>query len=132
MLRQATFAEFAAEAPSSAFDVAIFSWSLCCMEPDRMVPALEEARRLLGPSGTLIDIHPVFGTAQVEVHCAGQVVFAEPMSADEGVLHADQALTRVTARGLFVAERHREFDGPRHGWPSGARRKSPTRNGLCG
>jgi SAM-dependent methyltransferase len=109
MLRQATFAEFAAEAPSSASDVAIFSWSLCCMEPDRMVPALDEARRLLGPSGTLIDIHPVFGTAQVEVHCAGQVVFAEPMSADEGVLHADQALTRVTARGLFVADRHREF-----------------------
>ena len=36
--------------------------------------ALEEAHRVLGPSGTLIDIHPVFGTAQVEVHRAGQVV----------------------------------------------------------
>ena len=112
VLRQAGFAEFAAQAPTSAFDVAVFSWSLCCMEPDRMVPALEEAHRLLGPSGTLIDIHPVFGTAQVEVHGAGQVVFAEPASAssDEGVLHADEALAHVVARGLFVSERHREFD----------------------
>jgi SAM-dependent methyltransferase len=110
VLRQATFAEFAAQTPTSAFDVAIFSWSLCCMQPDRMVSALEEAHRLLGPRGTLIDIHPVFGTAQVEVHCAGQVIFAEPGSADEGVLHADEALDQVAARGLFVSERHVEFD----------------------
>jgi Methyltransferase domain len=110
VLRQAAFAEFAAQTPKSAFDVAIFSWSLCCIEHDRMVPALEEAHRLLGPSATLIDIHPVFGTAQVEVHRAGQVVFAEAVPADEGVLHADEALDRVAARGLFVSERHREFD----------------------
>jgi SAM-dependent methyltransferase len=112
VLRHAGFADFAAQAPASAFDVAIFSWSLCCMEPDRMVPALEEVHRLLGPRGTLIDIHPVFGTAQVEVHCAGQVIFAEPASAspDEDVLHADEALDQVAARGMFVSERHMEFD----------------------
>jgi SAM-dependent methyltransferase len=112
VLRQAGFVEFAVQAPASAFDVAIFSWSLCCIEPDRMVPALEEVHRLLGPSGTLIDIHPVFGAAQVEVHSAGQVIFAEPASAspDEGVRYADEALAHVAARGLFVAERHREFD----------------------
>ena len=111
VLRQAAFGEFAAQAPTSAFDVAIFSWSLCCIERDRMVPALEEAHRLLRPSGTLIDIHPVFGTAQVEVHRAGQVVFAEPASeSDEGVLYADEALAHVAGRGLFVSERQREFD----------------------
>jgi SAM-dependent methyltransferase len=112
VLRQAAFEEFAAQAPASAFDVAIFSWSLCCMEPDRMVLALEEVHRLLGPSGTLIDIHPVLGTAQVEVHRAGQVIFAEPASAspDEGVLHADEALAHVAARGLFVLERQMESD----------------------
>jgi hypothetical protein len=48
VLRQGAFAEFAAQAPESAFDVAIFSWSLSCMEPDRMVPALEEAHRCSG------------------------------------------------------------------------------------
>jgi hypothetical protein len=83
---------------------------LCCIEQDRMVPALDEAHRLLGPSGPLIDIHPVFGTAQVEVHRTGKVVFAEAVPADEGVLHADEALDHVTARGLFVSERHKEFD----------------------
>jgi hypothetical protein len=47
-----------------------------------------------------------------EVHRAGQVVFAEPASAsaDEGVLHADEALAHVAARGLFVSERQIEFD----------------------
>ena len=103
VLRQATFEEFAAQTPTSAFDVAIFSWSLCCMEPDRMVSALEEAHRLLGPGGALIDIHPVSGTAQIEVHRAGQVIFAEPASAspDEGVLYADEVLDYVAARGLL-------------------------------
>ena len=112
VLRQATFEEFAAQTPTSAFDVAIFSWSLCCMEPDRMLSALEEAHRLLGPSGTLIDIHPVSGTAQIEVHRAGQVIFAEPASGspDEGVLYADEALDYVAARGLFVLERQMESD----------------------
>ena len=77
-----------------------------------MVPALEVVHRLVGPSGTLIDIHPVFGAARVEVHCAGQVVFAEPASAsaDAGVLHADEALAHVAARGLFVSESQMEFD----------------------
>ena len=48
----------------------------------------------------------------MEVHHAGQVVFAEPASAspDEGVLHADEALDQVAARSLFVSERQREFD----------------------
>ena len=103
VLREAAFAEFAAQAPRSAFDVTIFSWSLCCMERDGMVPALEEVHRLLRPSGTLIDIHPVFGTAQLEVHSAGQVIFAEPASAspDEGVLQADDALAHVVGRGLL-------------------------------
>lgn len=111
-LRRAAFREFAAETAASTFDVAIFSWSLCCMDQDDMVPALEEARRLLGPNGTLIDIHPVPGTAAVEVHRSGQVVFAEPASTSDGKgeRHADEALATVVARGLFVAERRSEFD----------------------
>ena len=70
VLRRAAFGEFAAETASSTFDVAIFSWSLCCMEQGDMVPALGEAHRLLGRDGTVIDIHPVPGTAEIEVHHA--------------------------------------------------------------
>jgi SAM-dependent methyltransferase len=110
--RRAAFDEFAAENAASSFDVAIFSWSLCCMNQDDMVPALDEARRLIGPNGTVIDIHPVPGTAEVEIHHAGEVVFAEPASISdhEGERHADEALADVVARGLFVAERRSEFD----------------------
>ena len=111
-LRRAAFREFAAETAASAFDVAILSWSLCCMDQDDMVPALEEAHRLLRPSGTVIDIHPVPGTGDVEVHRPGEVVFAEPasISGGEGERHADNALATVVARGLFVVERRTEFD----------------------
>jgi hypothetical protein len=77
-----------------------------------MVTALEEAHRLLGPNGTAIDIHPVPGTAEVEVHRAGEVVVAEPASTSngDGERHADEALATVVARGLFVADRRAEFD----------------------
>jgi SAM-dependent methyltransferase len=112
VLRRAPFGEFAAETASSTFDVVIFSWSLCCMEQGDMVPALGEAHRLLGRDGTVIDIHPVAGTAELEVHRAGQVAFAEPASTSdgEGERHADQALATVVACGLFVTERRAEFD----------------------
>jgi hypothetical protein len=47
-LRRVAFADFAHETAASTFDVAILSWSLCCMDRDDLVPALEEAHRLLG------------------------------------------------------------------------------------
>jgi SAM-dependent methyltransferase len=111
-LRRAAFGEFAATSASSTFEVAILSWSLCCMSREDMVPALEEAHRLLTPNGTLIDIHPISGTAEIEVHRAGMVVYAEPASAspDEGELRAEEALAQVVADGLFVAEDRAEFD----------------------
>jgi SAM-dependent methyltransferase len=112
VLRRAAFGEFAAESAASSFDVAIFSWSLCCMDPGDMVPALEEASRLIGPKGAVIDIHPVPGTAAVEIHHAGEVVFREPASTSdhEGERRADEAVAIAVARGLFVAERRSEFD----------------------
>ncbi len=112
MLCPIAFDEFAAATASSMFDVAIFSWSLCCMEPERMVPALEDAHRLVGPSGIVIDIHPVPGTATIEVYRGGEVVFGESASAsdEEGELLADAALGHVVARGLFASERRAEFD----------------------
>ena len=84
VVRRAAFGEFAAETASSTFDVAIFSWSLCCMEQGDMVPALGEAHRLLGRDGTVIDIHPVPWYGRDRVHRAGQVVFAEPASTSDG------------------------------------------------
>ncbi len=106
------FDEFYAATAPLGFDVAIFSWSLCCMEPDDKVPALEQAHRLVGPGGSVVDIHPVPGTATVEVYRSGEVVFADSASASdgEGEVQADAALAQVVARGLFAAERRAEFD----------------------
>jgi SAM-dependent methyltransferase len=111
-LLPAAFDEFAAATAPSTFDVAIFSWSLCCMDEDDMVPALGEAHRLVGPDGTVLDIHPVPGTAKIEVYRGGEPVFGEPAASsdDEGELHAEEALADVVVRGLFVAERGEEFD----------------------
>ena len=111
-LRRVAFDAFAAATAASTFDVAIFAWSLCCMEQDDMVPALEEVHRLVGPDGTVIDIHPVPGTAKVEVYRAGEVIFREPASTseDEGELQAEEALAHVVAHDLFVAERRADFD----------------------
>src|SRR4030095_3759896 len=93
-LRRGKFSEFAAATDASTFDVTIFSWSRGCMDQSDMVRALEEARRLLRPDGTVIDIHPVPSSAEVEVHRPDKVVFAEPASAsdDEGERQADAAL----------------------------------------
>jgi len=106
------FDEFYAATAPLGLDVAIFSWSLCCMEPDDKVPALEQAHRLVGPGGSVVDIHPVPGTATVEVYRSGEVVFADSASASdgEGEVQADAALAQVVARGLFAAERRAEFD----------------------
>jgi hypothetical protein len=66
---------------------------------------------VLGPSGTLIDIHPVFGTAQVRF--TAPVRSSSPsrrLRPPTKAFHADEALAHVAARGLFVSERQIEFD----------------------
>jgi SAM-dependent methyltransferase len=45
-------------APGS-FDIALFTWSLCCVPLDGMATALSEACRVLRPGGLLLDIHPI-------------------------------------------------------------------------
>src|SRR6266545_993739 len=87
---------------------------LTCQCADRAarVTAIEPAHRLVGPGGSVVDIHPVPGTATVEVYRSGEVVFADSASASdgEGEVQADAALAQVVARGLFAAERRAEFD----------------------
>jgi len=111
-LHPVAFEEFAAATESSSFDTAILSWSLCCMNPEIMVPALEEIHRLLRTGGTLVDIHPVPEVSLIEVFRRGQVVFAkpEPNSDTQEARHADDALRQVAERDLFVLEDATKFD----------------------
>jgi SAM-dependent methyltransferase len=53
-------------APAS-FDLAFFTWSLCCLPRAGMGPALAEAGRVLRPGGQLLDLHPSADCMRLEV-----------------------------------------------------------------
>ena len=44
--------------PDDSFDIIFFTYSLCCIIPSSMMKALEEARRVLKPEGSLVSIQP--------------------------------------------------------------------------
>lgn len=79
-----------------------------------MVHALHETRRLLGPDGTLIDIHPLPEAWLAEVHRDGRVLFSESWRdhhyRDEDVVHAEHALAQAVESGVFLIQRQSEFD----------------------
>jgi SAM-dependent methyltransferase len=77
-----------------------------------MVHALEEIRRLLRPSGTLIEIHPVRG-AWVEVRSGADIAFTEPdpgFDSDDELEPTEEAVKTVVRRNQFALEREREFN----------------------
>ena len=83
------------------------------MEVEGMVHALEEVRRLLKPTGYLIDIHPIRKAARIQVYQGSTLLFNE---SDPGydyrdkTRHADAALEEVVRRGLFRIEERDEFE----------------------
>jgi hypothetical protein len=82
------------------------------MDHGGMVHALEEIHRLLKPDGCLIDIHPVIAEWFIEVHMGRKKTFVEaiPEFDKEGILQAENALTRVIRCKLFLVERAASFD----------------------
>jgi hypothetical protein len=83
------------------------------MDVEGMVHALEEIRRLLKPTGVLIDIHPIRKAARVKVYQGSALLFAEPnpyYDYKDKTRHADDALEEVVHRGLFHIEGRNEFD----------------------
>lgn len=77
-----------------------------------MVHALEGIRRLLRSDGTLIDIHPVPEAPLIRVELDGTIVLVESgpgYDYEEDLLHADDALADVVARGVYVADPSQDF-----------------------
>jgi SAM-dependent methyltransferase len=77
-----------------------------------MVHALEEIHRLLRPTGTLIEIHPVHG-AWVEVRFGAELAFVEAdpgFDSDDELRPTEDALRRVVRRGIFAVEGSHEID----------------------
>jgi hypothetical protein len=82
-----------------------------------MVHALEEIRRLLKPTGTLIDIHPVAEPSPVEIRHGGAIDVAGHLSVQSWCIdyeQADQALSEIVRRGLFAVERQSVFESRTH------------------
>jgi len=83
------------------------------MEYGGMVHALEEIHRLLKPAGALIDIHPMSESSTIEIHQNGKIDLAGYLSVRQWCIdfqQADNALTEVAQRGLFVVEHKAVFD----------------------
>lgn len=60
------------------FDVAFFTWSLCCFLPEVMAQALAEVGRVLRPEGTLLDLHATEDPVFLEVWHTGHSGNGQP------------------------------------------------------
>jgi SAM-dependent methyltransferase len=56
--------------PPASFDIAFFTWSLCCIPRADMALALVEAGRVLRAGGQLVDIHPAAEPLRLEAWTA--------------------------------------------------------------
>jgi SAM-dependent methyltransferase len=82
------------------------------MEPGGMVHALEEIHRILRPSGTLIEIHPIHG-AWIEVRTDDAVLFVQPdpgFDSDDELRPTEAAIRNILERGVFTLDAERGFD----------------------
>jgi hypothetical protein len=102
------------------------------MEYGGMVHALEEIRRLLKPTGTLIDIHPVAKPSPIEIHQGRKIDLVGYLSVHQWCIdyqQADNALSEITQRGLFATEREEEFDSLTY-YPSAAEMRTSLKESI--
>jgi ubiquinone/menaquinone biosynthesis C-methylase UbiE len=110
---------------AETFDVAFFSWSLCCLAPSAMRAALNEAHRILKPGGLLLDLHatedplaleiwhtvrPGNGRAKDETVHRSPVGWLDPAGAPHGFFEATDALAAVLETGDFYLRRSTAFE----------------------
>lgn len=105
----------------SAFGRAIMAWSLCCIEHEGMLQALEEVRRVLAVGGVLIDLRPVADRWPIELMSVrsgtevARVSDLAPGLADDAAANA--AMQAVERAGLFRRDRQELF-AFRYSWDS--------------
>ena len=78
-----------------------------------MVHALEEIHRVTRPDGTLIEIHPALEFPFLEVRSSGELSFSQNdpgFDYEEDSRLAEEAVSTVVGRGVFVLEERRRFE----------------------
>ena len=111
---------------AEAFDVAFFSWSLCCLAPADMSLALGEAHRVLKAGGLLLDLHATEDPLTLEVWHTGrsgngksghegavhrtQVGCLDPTDAPHGFFEATDALAALLETGGFALRHSTSFE----------------------
>ena len=78
-----------------------------------MVHALEEIHRVTRPDGTLIEIHPALEFPFLEVRSSGKLSFSQNdpgFDYEEDSRLAEEAVSTVVGRNIFVLEERRRFE----------------------
>jgi SAM-dependent methyltransferase len=106
------------EIPRSETDIVVFSWSLCCMQPEDVVQVARRFREALAPEGLILDLqvirpHPVVeldGAAICGLDRSALFARADPAAA---------AVDLLVSEGLLVEEAVDDHDAVEH-YDSGA------------
>jgi len=105
---ESTLLDFKLSDEMSRFDVVILSWSLCCMDPEEMVPGLEKTYDMLKIDGLLINIQPYGEREYLEIHRENKLWRAgktrdKTNYADEKQARA--SLEKVIENDLYIVQR---------------------------
>jgi len=101
-----------AEVPVNAFDLAVLSWSLCCVAPAGLVKALENIYTALRPGGLLLDVRPARRHPWVEVQRAHENLRLGQLDDSYRIgtqVSADAAVKSMIDTGRFQQERRTRF-----------------------
>ncbi len=91
--------------PAQTFDLALFTWSLCCFPQAEMSSAISEVHRVLCPGGHLLDVHATDEPTALEVWHARYQAEADFLEQPENL----EAIDRVPVGYL-------DHEGPPHGF----------------
>lgn len=105
--------------PNESFDIAVLAWSLCCIEPDGKLDALNEIRRVLVPDGIVIDIRSILDSWEIEVAAAREIrTTGRVKDIPSGIEHdegANKALIQAEEYGWYIRDES-EFFSYSYSW----------------
>jgi ubiquinone/menaquinone biosynthesis C-methylase UbiE len=95
------------------FDIAICSWSLCCIDDEDKLDALNEIHRVLVPNGIMIDLRSIMDSWEIEVVSLREIRKTGRVNdIPDGLEHdagANRAIEQASVNGWFSRNREEFF-----------------------